>query len=32
MCGKRLMYIISGFSMLEMALEFEKRFKYMGNG
>ena len=32
MCGKRLKYIKNGFTMWEMAQEFEKRLKYMGNG
>ena len=32
MCGKRLKYIKNGFTMLEMALELEKRLKYVGNG
>ena len=32
MCGKRLKYIKNGFTMLEMAYEFEKRLKYVRNG
>ena len=32
MCGRRLKYIKNGFTMLEMADEFEKRLKYVGNG
>ena len=31
MCGKRLKYLRNGFSMLEMAYEFEKLIKYVGN-
>ena len=31
MCGKRLKYIKNGFTMLEMAYEFEKRLKYVRN-
>ena len=31
MCGKRLRYLRNGFSMLEMAEEFDKRLKYVGN-
>ena len=27
----RLKYLRNGFSMLEMALEFDKRLKYVGN-
>ena len=30
-CGKRLKYIRNGFTMLEMAKEFDKRLKYVGN-
>ena len=29
--GARLQYLRNGFTMLEMASEFEKRFKYLGN-
>ena len=29
--GSRLKYLRNGFTMLEMALEFDKRFNYMGN-
>ena len=29
--GATLKYLINGFTMLEMSLEFEKRFKYVGN-
>ena len=32
MCGNRLKYIKSGFTMLKMAYELEKRLKYVGNG
>ena len=32
MCGKRLKYMKNGFTMLEMAEEFEKRLKYVGDG
>ena len=31
MCGKRLKYLRNGFTMLEMAYEFEKLLKYVGN-
>ena len=31
MCGKRLKYVRNGFSMLEMAYEFDKRIKFVGN-
>ena len=31
MCGKRLKHLRIGFSMLEMAYEFDKRHKYVGN-
>ena len=31
MFGKRLTYLRNGFSMLEMANEFDKRLKYVGN-
>ena len=30
-CGKRLKYIRNGFTMLEMASEFDKRLKYVCN-
>ena len=29
--GTRLLYLRSGFTKLEMAGEFDKRFKYVGN-
>ena len=29
--GKWLKYLRKGFTMLEMALEFDKRFNYVGN-
>ena len=29
--GTRLQYLRSGFAMLEMAEEFDKRLKYVGN-
>ena len=29
--GKRLKYLRNGFTMLEMAYEFDKRLKYVGN-
>ena len=32
MCGKRLKYIRNGFTMFEMAYEFDNRLKYVGNG
>ena len=31
MCGGWLKYLRNGFSMLEMAQEFDKRLKYVGN-
>ena len=31
MCGKRLKYLRNGFTMLEMAYEFDKVLKYIGN-
>ena len=31
MCGKRLKYLRNGFTMLEMAYEFDKGLKYVGN-
>ena len=31
MCGKRLKYLRDGFTMLEMAYEFYKVLKYVGN-
>ena len=31
MCGKILKYLRNGFTMLEMACEFEKLLKYVGN-
>ena len=31
-CGKRDKYIRNGFTMLEVASEFDKRLKYVGNG
>ena len=31
MFGKRLKYLRNFFSMLEMANEFDKRLKYVGN-
>ena len=31
MHGTRLMYVRNGFTMLEMAKEFDIRFKYVGN-
>ena len=31
MCGKRLKYVRNGFAMLEMAYEFDKLLKYVGN-
>ena len=31
MCGKRLKYVTNGFTMLEMAYEFDKGLKYVGN-
>ena len=31
MCGKRRKYLRNGFNMLEMAYEFDKGFKYVGN-
>ena len=30
-CGKRLKYIRNGFTLLEMASEFDKRLKYVGS-
>ena len=30
MHGARLKYLINGFTMLEMAEEFDKRLKYVG--
>ena len=30
-CGKRLQYIRNGFTVLEMASQFEKRLIYVGN-
>ena len=30
MHGARLKYLRNGFTMLEMALEFDKRLKYVG--
>ena len=30
-CRKRLNFIRNGFTMLEMALECDKRLKYLGN-
>ena len=32
MHGTRLKYLRNGLTMLEMALEFDKRLKYVGNG
>ena len=32
MCGKRLKYIKNGFTILEMAYEFEKSLKHVRNG
>ena len=29
--GSRLKYLRNGFTILEMALEFDKRLNYMGN-
>ena len=29
--GERLKYLRKGFAMLEMAYEFDKRLKYVGN-
>ena len=29
--GARLKYLRNGFTILEMALEFDKRLKYVGN-
>ena len=29
--GARLKYLRNGFTMLEMAYEFDKRLKYVGN-
>ena len=31
MCGKRFKKLRNGFAMLEMAYEFDKRLKYVGN-
>ena len=31
MCGKWLKYLRNGFTMLEMAYEFDKQRKYVGN-
>ena len=31
MCGKRLKYLRNGFTVLEVAYEFDKRLKYVGN-
>ena len=31
MHGTGLKYLRNGFTMLEMTLEFDKRFKYVGN-
>ena len=31
MCGERLKYLRNGFTMLEMAYEFDKGLKYVGN-
>ena len=31
MCRKRLKYLRNGFTMLEMAYEFDKPLKYVGN-
>ena len=31
MCGKRLKYLRNGCTTLEMAYEFDKGLKYMGN-
>ena len=31
MCGKRLKYLRNGFTMLEMAYEFDTGLKYVGN-
>ena len=31
MHGARLKYLRKGFTMMEMALEFDKRLRYMGN-
>ena len=31
MRGMRLKYVRNGFTMLEMAYEFDKRVKYVGN-
>ena len=31
MCGKRLKCLRNGFTILEMAYEFEKLLKYVGN-
>ena len=31
LCGERLKYLRNSFSMLEMAYEFDKRRKYVGN-
>ena len=31
MCGKRRNYLRNGLTKLEMAYEFEKRLKYVGN-
>ena len=31
MCGKRLKYLRNGFTVLEMACEFDKRLRYVGN-
>ena len=31
MCGNRLKYLRNGFTMLEMAYEFDKRLKHVGN-
>ena len=29
--GKQLKYLRNGFTMMEMALDFDKRLKYVGN-
>ena len=31
MCGQRLKYLRNGFTMLQMAYEFDKELKYVGN-
>ena len=31
MCGKRLKYLRNGFTILEMAYEFDQVLKYVGN-